>query len=149
MNDFVPTFNLGESTSDFKSECIQSLERAFEEGHTVDNAAIELKTLRMASNVDLGLVKDVLVSFLVKHIPIVEDAAQQRTEVNKLISRWGRLVSALGADDAVENLMLFQVRVPSRVRELPITDLFHFSSLLRAFNRNIAPPRRDTNGYLD
>ncbi|KDQ18101.1 hypothetical protein BOTBODRAFT_52900 [Botryobasidium botryosum FD-172 SS1] len=109
MNDFIiPTFHLGESTSDFKSECTQSLERAFEEGHTVENAAIELKTLRMASNVELELVKDVLVSFLVKHIPIVENAGQQRTEVNKLIGRWGRLVSALGADDAVENLVLFQ-----------------------------------------
>jgi len=116
MNDSIPTLHLGDSTSDFKSECIQSLERAFEEGHTVDNAAIELKTLRMASNVDLGLVKDVLVLFLVKHITIMEDSAQQRVEVNKLIGRWGGLVAALGADDAVENLILFQRHCASSPR---------------------------------
>ena len=110
LNESIPTLALdGGSSADFNSECVQSLERAFEEGHTVEDAAIELKTLRMASNVDLKLVKDVLVSFLVKHINIVNDGAQQRAEVNKIIDRWGRLVSALGADDAVENLLLFQV----------------------------------------
>ncbi|WAQ88751.1 hypothetical protein PtA15_10A170 [Puccinia triticina] len=48
------------STQDFVVECVRSLERAFEEDHTVENATIELKTLRMASNVPQSQVRKIV-----------------------------------------------------------------------------------------
>lgn len=97
-------------SADFRSECIQSLERAFDEGHTVDNAAIELKTLRMASNVPLSAVKEVVVGFLVSKVPLVENAAAQKAEVNKMIERWGGLVRGIKGEDPVESILILQVR---------------------------------------
>lgn len=92
---------LGESdgTDDtaFKRECLSSLERSFGEGHTVDNAAIELKTLRMASNVALKDVIGVVVPFLCDQI-LVKDGAPANevvNTVNKLVERWGGLVDSL------------------------------------------------------
>ncbi|EFP76227.2 hypothetical protein PGT21_007694 [Puccinia graminis f. sp. tritici] len=58
------------STQDFVVECVRSLERAFEEDHTVENATIELKTLRMASNVPQSQVRKIVfarVLTLVQH----------------------------------------------------------------------------------
>lgn len=80
--------------SDFLSECTQSLERSFEEGHTVDNAAIELKTLRMASNVALGQVRDVVVPFLLQRCLGVTPSA-----LLLMIRRWGGLVASLTGDN--------------------------------------------------
>lgn len=100
----------GFSDADFRSECAQSLDRAFEEGHTVENAAIELKTLRMASNVPLTAVKEVITTFLVSKIPLKEnDQAAQKKVVNGMISRWGPLLSAIGSESPVENVLLLQV----------------------------------------
>lgn len=92
---------LGESdaTDDmaFKRECLSSLERSFGEGHTVDNAAIELKTLRMASNVALKDVIGVVVPFLCDQILAKEGAPANEVvnSVNKLVERWGGLVDSL------------------------------------------------------
>ncbi|KAJ3793450.1 hypothetical protein GGU11DRAFT_850892 [Lentinula aff. detonsa] len=44
----------GIAESEFRNEVRLSLECAFTEGHSVDNAAVELKTLRMATNVSLS-----------------------------------------------------------------------------------------------
>src|SRR5271168_2319366 len=55
----IAPVNLGlMADAEFRTEVTQSLERAFAEGHSVDNAAVELKTLRMASNVPLIRVKE-------------------------------------------------------------------------------------------
>ena len=100
----------GFSDADFRSECTQSLDRAFEEGHAVENAAIELKTLRMASNVPLTAVKEVITAFLVSKIPLKDnDQAGQKKAVNAMISRWGSLLSAIGSESPVENVLLLQV----------------------------------------
>lgn len=92
---------LGESaaTDDmaFKRECLSSLERSFNEGHTVDNAAIELKTLRMASNVALKDVIGVAIPFLCDQIQIKDGASANEvvSSVNELVERWGGLVNSL------------------------------------------------------
>lgn len=88
------------STSDdaaFKRECISSLERSLGEGHTVDNAAIELKTLRMASNVALKDVIGVVIPYLCDHVTVQESdpASVVVASVNKLVTRWGGLVDSL------------------------------------------------------
>lgn len=81
----------------FKRECLSSLERSFGEGHTVDNAAIELKTLRMASNVALKDVIGVAVPFLCDQIIVAEGAPANEVvnKVNELVERWGGLIDSL------------------------------------------------------
>ena len=96
--------------SEFRTEVTQSLERAFAEEHSVDNAAVELKTLRMASNVPLSRVKEAVVSAIVEKIVVVEgDAAAQRKEIASVIGRWGDLINRIGGVDPVETVSILQV----------------------------------------
>ena len=96
--------------SEFRSEVKQSLDRAFAEGHSVDNASVELKTLRMASNVPLRRVREAVVEAIVERIPIVEgDAAKQRTEITKMVARWGPLIDRIGGIDPVETVEVLAV----------------------------------------
>jgi len=95
---------------EFRSEVKQSLERAFAENHSVDNAAVELKTLRMASNVPLTRVKEAVISAIVEKIPIIEEGGPlQRKEVSSTIARWGQLINRIGGVDPVETITLLQV----------------------------------------
>ena len=96
---------------EFQAEVTQSLERAFAEGHSVENAAVELKTLRMASNVDLRKVREAVVAAIVERIPVVQnDPAAQRKEIASLIARWGKLINQIGGIDPVETIEVLQVR---------------------------------------
>lgn len=98
--------------AEFRTEVTQSLERAFAEGHSVDNAAVELKTLRMASNVPLIRVKEAVITAIVEKIPMVEgDAASQRMEISRVIGRWGELINRIGGVDPVETISILQVIV--------------------------------------
>jgi len=97
---------------EFKAEVTQSLERAFEEGHSVDNAAVELKTLRMASNVPLTRVREAVIAALVDRIRVVgpeEGPAKQKAEVEKVVERWGELINKIGGVDGVETISILQV----------------------------------------
>ncbi|KAH9005204.1 nucleotide-diphospho-sugar transferase [Lactarius hatsudake] len=87
---------------EFQTEVRLSLERAFSEGHSLDNASVELKTLRMASNVPLRRVREAVVAGIVENIPLVEEAVPQRTEINKWVDRWGDLINLIGGVDGVE-----------------------------------------------
>ena len=102
----------GMAETEFSTEVKQSLERAFTEGHSVDNAAVELKTLRMASNVPLTRVREAVVAAIVEHIPLVEGGgAAQRKEISSVIGRWGPLIDRIGGMDAVETVCILQVRM--------------------------------------
>jgi translation initiation factor eIF-2B subunit epsilon len=97
---------------EFKLEVTQSLERAFEEGHSVDNASVELKTLRMASNVPLSRVREAVIAALVDRISVVspeDGAAKQKVEVEKVVERWGELINKIGGIDGVETISILQV----------------------------------------
>lgn len=95
---------------EFRAEVKQSLDRAFAEGHSVDNAAVELKTLRMASNVSLTRVREAVVAAIVERILLVDSGAmQQRKEIASVIGRWGTLIDKIGGVDAVETVCLLQV----------------------------------------
>ena len=97
---------------EFKVEVTQSLERAFEEGHSVDNAAVELKTLRMASNVPLTRVREAIIAALVDRIRVVspeEGPTKQKAEVEKVIERWGDLINKIGGIDGAETILILQV----------------------------------------
>jgi len=106
----VHTFSDNAET-EFQAEVKQSLDRAFYEGHSVDNAAVELKTLRMASNVSLTRVREAVIAAIVERIPLVDSGAiQQRKEITSVIGRWGALIDRIGGVDAVETVCLLQVR---------------------------------------
>jgi translation initiation factor eIF-2B subunit epsilon len=96
--------------SEFKHEVELSLERAFAEGHSVDNAAVELKTLRMASNVPLIRVREAVVGAIVERINIVGGGGPaQRKEITSVVARWGDLINQIGGVDAVETVSVLQV----------------------------------------
>jgi translation initiation factor eIF-2B subunit epsilon len=96
---------------EFLSECSASLERAFEEGHSVDNAAVELKTLRMASNVPLRRVREVIIRRLMERILAACGGVGTRAagETRRAIQRWGGLVEAIGGADGVETVEILEV----------------------------------------
>ena len=108
----TPGKGIGKEELEFKVEVTQSLERAFEEGHSVDNAAVELKTLRMASNVPLTRVREAIIAALVGRIRVVnpeEGPAKQTAEVEKVVERWGELINRIGGVDGVETISILQV----------------------------------------
>lgn len=97
---------------EFQAEVRASLARAFAEEHSVDNAAVELKTLRMASNVPLRRVHEAVVGALVELIPIVAgDAPRQRAEIARVVDRWGALIVKIGGADSVDTVSILQVRL--------------------------------------
>jgi len=86
----TPTMDVPSSSaiaeSKFRAEVTQSLERAFAEGHSVDNAAVGLKTLWMASNVPLSRVREAVVAAIVEQIKVVECAIPQRKEIARMFT---------------------------------------------------------------
>ena len=97
---------------EFQTEVRLSLDRAFSEGHSLENASVELKTLRMASNVPLRLVREAVVAGIVERIPLVEGAVPQRAEIKKWVERWGDLINLIGGVDGVETVSILQVASP-------------------------------------
>ncbi|KAJ3726128.1 nucleotide-diphospho-sugar transferase [Lentinula raphanica] len=104
---------------EFRNEVRLSLERAFAENHSVDNAAVELKTLRMASNVPLSRVREAVVAAIVERIKIIDGGgAPQRQEIFHVISRWGPLIDRIGGVDPVETISALQTHCSSSTRLL-------------------------------
>jgi translation initiation factor eIF-2B subunit epsilon len=93
-------------------EAKQSLDRAFAEDHSLENAAVELKTLRMASNVSLKLVREAVIAAIVEGIKLVPDnPALQRREIARIVDRWGELINKIGGVDGTESVEVLQVRL--------------------------------------
>ncbi|GAA5946869.1 hypothetical protein JCM3765_002052 [Sporobolomyces pararoseus] len=111
--------------SEFATECLHSLDRSFAENHTVDNAAIELKTLRMASNVDLGQVRAIAVPYLLKRC----DGATNATET---IERWGGLIANL-TGDSEEAMMDCLVLAQKFIAEEAKGDMRFWLRVLKGF----------------
>lgn len=89
--------------NEFRSEATASLERAFEENHTVDDAAIELKTLRMASNVPLKEVRKTVIEFILHKCD-----PEQPKQMLKVLDKWCPLISVVAVDDQIEALATVQ-----------------------------------------
>jgi translation initiation factor eIF-2B subunit epsilon len=118
--------------SEFQNEVIQSLERAFAEGHSIDNAAVELKTLRMASNVPLSKVRAAVVGAIVEQIKIVDGGTvPQRNEIARVIDRWGGLINKIGGVEAVETIADLQVSPLGHASLHSNCIFFSFSDTLR------------------
>lgn len=128
--------------AEFRTEVTQSLERAFVEGHSVDNAAVELKTLRMASNVPLIRVKEAVVAGIVEKIPMVEgDAPSQRKEIHRVISRWGELINRIGGVDPVETISILQAHCAGS-KHMPL-----FGQILAALYQEDIVEEDDIRGW--
>ncbi|WFD36354.1 translation initiation factor eIF-2B epsilon subunit, GEF [Malassezia cuniculi] len=89
--------------SEFRAEAEASLARAMEESHAPDNAAIELKTLRMASNVPTSEVKKVAIPFILGRCNV-----EQAKETADFLDHWGPLIREVAQDDQVEALAVMQ-----------------------------------------
>jgi translation initiation factor eIF-2B subunit epsilon len=106
--DALPTVTVTESK--FQAEVTLSLQRTFAEGHLVENAIMELKTLRMASNVPLRHVREAVVTAIVENVQIVgEGVAAQRQETVRVMGRWGKLIDLIGGVNAIETISVLQV----------------------------------------
>lgn len=109
----IGALSSGIETNDaaFERECRHSLDRSFEEGHTVENASIELKTLRMATNVTMKRVTGVAVSYMCEQVKggASTAAAQVTASVDKLVERWGGLITSLtgNAQSSQVDVLLF------------------------------------------
>ncbi|WFD44467.1 translation initiation factor eIF-2B epsilon subunit, GEF [Malassezia psittaci] len=88
---------------EFRGEASASLERAFEENHAAENAAIELKTLRMASNVPPSEVRRVAIAFVLARCDV-----EQAKQTSDLLDQWGPLLRDVSNDDQVEALAVMQ-----------------------------------------
>ncbi|KAF8742368.1 hypothetical protein AX14_004922 [Amanita brunnescens Koide BX004] len=131
-----------EAETEFRSEVTQSLERAFAEGHSIDNAAVELKTLRMASNVSLSLVREAVISAIVDKIPIIDGGgAPQRQEIANVIERWGELINKIGGINPVETVALLQAHCATSER-LPL-----FGQILAAMYQNDIVEEEDIQAW--
>ncbi|OCH95024.1 nucleotide-diphospho-sugar transferase [Obba rivulosa] len=120
------TLQQSASLAEFDAEAAASLERAFAEGHAVDDAAVELKTLRMAANVPLRRVREAVVGALVERVHVVEGAAAQRKQIADIVARWGTLINRIGGVDPVETVEILQYHC-ARSTRLPL-----FGQLLAA-----------------
>ena len=81
----VNSLQAAATASNIQAEVTQSLDRAFAEGHSVDNASVELKTLRMASNAPF---REAVVAAIVERIEVVEgDPVRQRVAIGKMVQR--------------------------------------------------------------
>ncbi|KAH9043184.1 nucleotide-diphospho-sugar transferase [Lactarius pseudohatsudake] len=133
------TVSAGEQ--EFQTEVRLSLERAFSEGHSLDNASVELKTLRMASNVPLRRVREAVVAGIVENIPLVEEAVPQRTEIKKWVDRWGDLINLIGGVDGVETVSILQYHCASSIR-FPL-----FGQILAALYQNDIVEEEDIQNW--
>lgn len=89
--------------SEFRAEADASLARALEESHAPENAAIELKTLRMASNVPTSEVKKVAIPFILSHCNV-----EQAKDTAEFLDHWGPLITEVSQDDHIEALAVMQ-----------------------------------------
>ncbi|KAA1474914.1 nucleotide-diphospho-sugar transferase [Dentipellis sp. KUC8613] len=127
--------------SEFKNEVRLSLERAFTEEHSLDNASVELKTLRMASNVPLRRVREAVVSGIVERMEIVDGVAPQRAEIKRWIDRWGELINKIGGIDGVDTVAILQAHC-ARSERMPL-----FGQILAALYQNDIVEEDDIRGW--
>jgi len=106
---------------------MSSLERALAEGHTVDDAAIELKTLRMASNVTMTEVREVVLDFVVNLVKGEPGSAAQKNNISPVVERWSGLIINLVASERVEILLLLQKTCARLPNYLPAFKFFLYA----------------------
>ncbi|KDN53379.1 hypothetical protein K437DRAFT_230602 [Tilletiaria anomala UBC 951] len=88
---------------DFHEEALASLNRAYDEKHQISNISIELKTLRMSSNVPPKEVCSTVVAFTLSKC----DATKPK-ELVETMDHWGELIASVASDDEIEAISVMQ-----------------------------------------
>jgi len=98
---------------EFYLEASESLSRAFKENHSIDNATIELKTLRMATNVTFHEVREAIITALMN--VYISESAQGKG----IIKKWAPLLDRFTEDEEVQMdiLLILQRYFVKKVRE--------------------------------
>ena len=73
---------------DWAQEVRQTIERAINENHDVDIAALELNTLKMALNITFGHLRQIVLPCLLENINVTSGL----TAIKQLITKWGPLL---------------------------------------------------------
>jgi translation initiation factor eIF-2B subunit epsilon len=81
------------TNEEFYTEAVESLSRAFHENHSVDNALIELKTLRMATNVTFHEVREAIIS------AIMSVVSSGSVKMEEMLDKWGILLAPFTEDE--------------------------------------------------
>ncbi|TXT04846.1 hypothetical protein VHUM_03929 [Vanrija humicola] len=84
----------------FFTEARSSLARAYDEGHSIENASLELKTLVMGYNSGIDTARTEVVNFLMSKVPGEGSAAQILGAATKIWARWGRLAVGLSRESS-------------------------------------------------
>ncbi|KAL1405357.1 translation initiation factor eIF-2B epsilon subunit, GEF [Vanrija albida] len=82
----------------FFTEARSSLARAYDEGHSIENASLELKTLVMGYNSGIDTARAEVVNFLMSKVPTEGSAAQILAAATKIWARWGKLAASLSRE---------------------------------------------------
>ncbi|KAL1924486.1 uncharacterized protein VTP21DRAFT_4140 [Calcarisporiella thermophila] len=92
---------------DFTREVIGTLDRAFNENHTVDNTALEINTLRMAFNTTFHDLREIVIPWVSKRVDFGADLDRS---VRAVLKRWGSLIGKVAQDeeDQVDALLILQ-----------------------------------------
>ncbi|KNC98198.1 translation initiation factor eIF2B catalytic subunit epsilon [Spizellomyces punctatus DAOM BR117] len=77
-----------EDENDWKREAEATLERAFNEGHSIDIAALELNTLKMAMNISFHDLRKISIPSILKLI----DLSKIPQSLDQVLKRWGKLL---------------------------------------------------------
>ena len=99
---------------EFYAEANESLTRAFNENHSIDNATIELKTLRMATNVTFHEVREAIITALMNVC-----IAEPTTKAQNTVTKWTPLLDRFKEDVDLQTEILFilQAGFVKRMRE--------------------------------
>jgi translation initiation factor eIF-2B subunit epsilon len=79
----------------FAKESHDSLERAWEEGHSVDNALVEYRLLIKGLNADLDFSRKQVVNFMISKADITSGAPKLLATATSVFERWGDLALQL------------------------------------------------------
>lgn len=92
------------TNEEFYIEAEESLSRAFLENHSLENATIELKTLRMATNVTFHEVREAIV------VALMNVVLTQPAKMGGMLSKWGDLLRRFMEDREAEVDVVFCVQ---------------------------------------
>ncbi|KAF9436032.1 hypothetical protein BGZ76_004990 [Entomortierella beljakovae] len=90
-------------------EIAQTLDRAFRENHDIDIAALELNTLRMASNSNFPEMRKRIIPRILNNVDFTAAPGSGKT-VKEILVRWGPLIGKMIHDEAdqVDGLYILQ-----------------------------------------
>jgi translation initiation factor eIF-2B subunit epsilon len=95
----IPTLTLDQGPPQaFYNEARSSLERAYEEGHSCENALLELRTLVMGYNAGLDRARVQVANFLMSKIVTTGAASEVLKSSTSVFRRWGPLAIGLSPD---------------------------------------------------